>query len=456
MFSRQNKKGKKGLISCTSAHGTSSLRRHATEHHSSELAQISQRFEEIVERKRSKKRKRISATQVSKVFGMHKPYQAIHQTQMRHDQDFILLLAKANLPKNIVDNLFFHRYVHSINPQIKIPNRRDLVDKLIPNFTKYVLEKFVIPRLSKMSTVLISFDLWMSRGCQDIFNIIAHGLDDGFIQQVVHFRLMQCSSTSRISLAQVLQEELGRHNLTGKVNACVKDGGSNLRTCTEALQNIIQCMPIDLNTCFVGPCFADILSAACNKALSTTLDVDFDSIDRKKARSVLQKCITWTKKSGVGRDAWYASCRAMQKTERVMPTPIKTRFVSTVVIMSMMLKYRDVVERCFSNQESVELRHRVPSPTTWEKILVRVDTLNPIMGSCFQSQAGKKWLISDEAAKFPELYVQYRDVAQLAESPLTQQSNESPFEEELKLYRGNTGTVVSEALRFVIQPLLEF
>ena len=77
-----------------------------------------------------------------------------------------------------------------------------------------------------------------------------------------------------------------------------------------------------------------------------------------------------------------------------MPTPVKALFASSVVMMSMMLVYLDVVEHGFSNQDSIELGNRVPSNNTWEIIGTIVTVLEPLMQAIYQSQ-GRKWLLSD-------------------------------------------------------------
>lgn len=88
-----------------------------------------------------------------------------------------------------------------------------------------------------------------------------------------------------------------------------------------------------------------------------------------------------------------------------MATPVKTRFVSVIVMMSIMLKYRDVVENCFSNQYSLELRQRVPSNENWEIVHVIVEVLDPIMSNCILSQTRKGWLISDAVATLTVIYI---------------------------------------------------
>ena len=134
---------------------------------------------------------------------------------------------------------------------------------------------------------------------------------------------------------------------------------------------------------------AHILSGACNAALAPTTAELLNRIDFNKVRATLQRCITWTKKSGKGKSECYKSCRKMNVKELLMPTPFKTRFVCTIVMLNMMLKYRQVVQHCFSNQSSPELRTRVPSTDTWEIARVVALTLEPVMEACIQLQREK-------------------------------------------------------------------
>ena len=62
-----------------------------------------------------------------------------------------------------------------------------------------------------------------------------------------------------------------------------------------------------------------------------------------------------------------------------MPTPVKTRFVSTVLMMTMMLKYREAVVHCYSNQEKMDLRKQNPQDDVWEITKVIVEMLEPLM-----------------------------------------------------------------------------
>ena len=80
------------------------------------------------------------------------------------------------------------------NPRAKIPDRRTLTDVIVPTtFMEECFETYVKPKLEAMDSVSLSFDLWMSRGCEDIFDLIAHGIDKNFKRHQVHLRMLECS-----------------------------------------------------------------------------------------------------------------------------------------------------------------------------------------------------------------------------------------------------------------------
>ena len=142
----------------------------------------------------------------------------------------------------------------------------------------------------------VSFDLWMSRGCEDIFDLIVHGIDKDFRGQQIHLRMVECNSTKGAALAQILIPELEKHNLRHQITDFVKDGGGNPETCTEIVRKRTDCRSMGLDMCFDGICFAHILSGASSTALRGTVDSQFDQISSSKAISELQACIRWNKK----------------------------------------------------------------------------------------------------------------------------------------------------------------
>ena len=94
--------------------------------------------------------------------------------QLKHDENLVLMIGASNLPVSLVDNPGFVQYVRDIIPRILIPSRRKLTDNLLPSFIQKCMESTVITAFKSLASVSISFDLWMSRGCEDIFSVIAH------------------------------------------------------------------------------------------------------------------------------------------------------------------------------------------------------------------------------------------------------------------------------------------
>ena len=362
------------------------------------------------------------------------------------------MIAKSCLPLSIVDNPIFRRYMQFRNPRIKMPNLRTLTDTIVPRFMAESFDKYVKPKLEGIDSVPLSFDLWMSRGCEEIFDLIVHGIDKNFRRQQIHLRMVECSSTKGADLAEILKPELEKHNLRHQITACVKDGGSNLKTCTEIVREITDCRAMGLNMCSDGICFAHNHSGACNTALRGTVDSQFDQISSSKDISELQACIRWTKKSGKGKEAWFASCIARGKSQRKMPTLVKTRFASFFVMMSMMFLYRDVVEHCFSNQDSIALRQRVPSNSTWEIVGTIVSVMEPLMKAFFVSQE-REWLLSDAVARVVKLYLRYEEIAS---QEIEISTSAGGFTAEIAFYRKLLAEVLMESMKSVVDPLLSF
>ena len=83
-----------------------------------------------------------------------------------------------------------------------------MTDNFLPSFIQKGMQNTVIPALESLGSVSISFDLWMSRGWEDIFSLIAHGMDAEFQQKHVHLKLLQCHNTARSNLAAMIPETL--------------------------------------------------------------------------------------------------------------------------------------------------------------------------------------------------------------------------------------------------------
>lgn len=274
-----NRKDRKGLIKFRQESGTNAFRRHLRDQHGASY----KAFQEAQQQEPPKKTRKVIHT----LLATHKKYSPDSPSAQEINKNVVLLVARAGLPFSIVDNPDFKRLIYSINPRVQLPNRRSLVAKHIPEFKKAVMDDVVAPRLAKMESVTISFDLWMSRGCEDIFDLIVHGLDGTFNQTRVHLAIIQCDETRGETLSTLLLNQLEKFGIKDKVIACVKDGGSNLRACKNIIRSLTNFKHCSTIRCFSGVCFAHLISGACNSAMHASITDGLPLIDFMKVRRCL-------------------------------------------------------------------------------------------------------------------------------------------------------------------------
>ena len=106
---------KKGMIRYTSAKGSASLRPHVEYHYKTAHANVLKRLAEngslIASEPRKKKTK--SSSTLDNLLITHKKYWETSSSQIRHNRDLVLLMAKSALPLSIVVNFYFRSYVHN-------------------------------------------------------------------------------------------------------------------------------------------------------------------------------------------------------------------------------------------------------------------------------------------------------------------------------------------------------
>lgn len=180
-------------------------------------------------------------------FNTHNQYGSRSLRQNQHDAELILIIYITNIPLSILDDVHFQRYVHACNPHICCRTSRQITDKLIPQFVEKSVTKHFLPKLEPLVSVAITFDLCMSRGCQDI-----------------------------------LEEELRKFKLLEKVIACVKDGGTHLSLCRVAHKNVDHVIPWAFHSVLMGSCMCHILAGACNAALGEDSYRCLDCVNLKR------------------------------------------------------------------------------------------------------------------------------------------------------------------------------
>jgi hypothetical protein len=106
-------------------------------------------------------------------------------------------------------------------------------------------------------------------------------------------------------LAKKLIELLDSYALRRKIITYVKNEGFNMNTMTTTLKSIISCDMLGLEESFQGIYFGHASSKACQYATTKEkVCKDLRYVLIKSIQGDLQKCITWPKKYGKGRQEW--------------------------------------------------------------------------------------------------------------------------------------------------------
>jgi len=98
-----------------------------------------------------------------------------------------------------------------------------------------------------------------------------------------------------------VNEVLATYELIVKILAYVKNESSNISTMTNALTSIVSCKLLRLTMPFIGSYWEHAMSK-CGQYATNDIRVftRLTLISIKECQSILQKTITWTKKSGKG------------------------------------------------------------------------------------------------------------------------------------------------------------
>jgi hypothetical protein len=134
------------------------------------------------------------------------------------------------------------------------------------------------------------------------------------------------TKTTGQPLAKNLNKLLDSYNLRKKIIAYVKYEGLNLDAMTMALKIIVNCDILGLEDSFNGTCFGHVFSKTCQYAIiEKKICKNLKFIFVKSTEFDIQKCVTWPRKSGKGRQEWSNACTDMEFQPRKLNTLVKTR-----------------------------------------------------------------------------------------------------------------------------------
>ncbi len=75
--------------------------------------------------------------------------------------------------------------------------------------------------------------------------------------------------------------------------------------------------------------------------------------------------------------------------------PLKTRFVSRIILFQETLEFKHTIVLCYGRQQSLALQGHVPSPQVWAIVQTIVNTLGFVGQQCVLNQSQGYWLLLD-------------------------------------------------------------
>ncbi len=152
---------------------------------------------------------------------------------------------------------------YKLCPIVVFPSRKAFVDDVLSRLVEKTMFTYVHPTLVNYISPTCTFDLWMSKGAHDVFAIVVNFLSNKWEAKHVIIELFEVFDISGVIMAPRLQQLLDKFFRTQTTLAYVKDEGSNLQTCVNALNSIVLCVNLAMMEPFDGLCFGHALSKVC-------------------------------------------------------------------------------------------------------------------------------------------------------------------------------------------------
>ena len=409
-----------------------------------------------------------SSSVMGKFLNNSAQYKTSHPNQLKFENNLCMLTAKAFTPLCLCENPAFLNMVHDLDCRIKPVSRSRLTRTLLPSMKERALNK-VKENLQDAVSVSIQYDLWMTRKTEEIFSLNGTVMKDWNLK-VIHLGMPWCvEGTDGQQLSSSVRDCLKVFNIQDKIVSYTSDGGSNLKACKNALDMSVTNSMVfgPMKRVFEQDCFAHALQGACKAAVLDVKSPD-GSISVEKTRGVMQKCITWTKKSQKGATFLAQSQEHCGLRPKRMLTPVKTRFAYLIHSFRALLENRPAIDYLYSEKPgmSAKLRERKPSWQDWEVTQMIISTMKSVVTSTTLNQAcGKRWGLADAIIDFIEVFRQCqdgavnKDVEDQCSKILDQHGHDDEavtFCENLKSVSNRMRCEVREKLLPFLKPLLRY
>jgi hypothetical protein len=185
---------------------------------------------------------------------------------------------------------------------------------------------YVSPALAEWHSLMVSFDLCMPKGAYDVFALVINFPSNDWQPKHVTIGLFEAIETTWQALAKIWRELLDKYGLMKNIITYVKDEGFNFNAMIGALKSIVNCESFGLEESFQGICFGHVFSKACQYGIIEKFfcrNLNYVSI--MSTQVDLQKCITWSKKSGKDKHEWNKACLETRIRPKKLNIQIKAR-----------------------------------------------------------------------------------------------------------------------------------
>jgi hypothetical protein len=140
----------------------------------------------------------------------------------------------------------------------------------------------------------------MSKISFDTFAMAINFVDNSRVPQHITINLFEMPNIFGVIFSKIGKPFLNQFQLANKVLIYVKDEGNILNTLKKKNSTTIRCKFSELKKSFANTCSNHVMNKMCQYVITKEVCASMKEISIKRAQVVLQKTITWTKKSGKG------------------------------------------------------------------------------------------------------------------------------------------------------------
>ncbi len=125
-----------------------------------------------VERQPTKKRQNLSSSKISEFFFTKLFYKKDEMQQKQFLEDLTLLIVNNHLLLHFLESPWLKQFALQLNSCIVFPSKKINSQETLPNLVQKTKDVHVLPKLFRCMLTITSFDLWMSKGTNDIFALV--------------------------------------------------------------------------------------------------------------------------------------------------------------------------------------------------------------------------------------------------------------------------------------------